>query len=173
MLPVLLRRWQRRPFDAHLGRWLLVIRRLAILVILLLGYLYYRLAGEAYALVAIGLISFAAVAQFAPVVFAALYWRGGTREGALAGLTAGFVVWIYTLLLPSFARSGWLPPMFMDSGIFGVDLFETPGPVWSHRLERRHPQPVLEPNRQYRRLPDGLRPALPQRGGGRPGRPLC
>jgi Na+/proline symporter/nitrogen-specific signal transduction histidine kinase len=121
-LPVLLRRWQSRAKDADLGRLLLVIRRLAIVAILLLGYLYYRLAGEAYALVAIGLISFTAVAQFAPCVIGALYWRGGTREGALAGLSAGFLVWLYTLLLPSFAKSGWLPTAFLDPGPFGLDL---------------------------------------------------
>jgi Na+/proline symporter/nitrogen-specific signal transduction histidine kinase len=120
-LPVLLRRWSRRP-AADLGRLLLGVRRAAILVILLLGYLYYRLAGEAYALVGIGLISFVAVAQFAPAVIGGLYWRGGTREGALAGLLAGFIVWIYTLLLPSFAKSGWLPSAFMDSGPGGLDV---------------------------------------------------
>jgi Na+/proline symporter/nitrogen-specific signal transduction histidine kinase len=124
VLPLLLRRWQSRAMDADLGRLLLVIRRLAIVAILLLGYLYYRLAGEAYALVAIGLISFAAVAQFAPQVIAALYWRGGTREGALAGLSAGFLVWIYTLLLPSFAKSGWLSAGFIDSGPFGIGLLK-------------------------------------------------
>ena len=46
------------------------------------------LAGEAYALVSIGLISFAAVAQFAPAVLGGIYWKGGTRAGALAGLSA-------------------------------------------------------------------------------------
>jgi hypothetical protein len=100
---------------------LLGIRRGAIVVILLLlGYLYFRLAGEAYALVSIGLISFAAVAQFAPVVIGGMYWRGGTREGALAGLLAGFAVWVYTLLLPSFAKSGWLDPGFLEHGVFGL-----------------------------------------------------
>ena len=123
-LPALLRRWQRRPLDADLGALLLAIRRAAIVAILLLGYLYYHLAGEAYALVAIGLISFAAVAQFAPPVIAALYWRGGTREGALAGLSAGFLVWLYTLLLPSFAKSGWLPAGFLDAGPFGLALLK-------------------------------------------------
>jgi Na+/proline symporter len=44
------------------------MRRGAIMLILLLGYVYFHLAGEAYALVSIGLISFAAVAQFAPAV---------------------------------------------------------------------------------------------------------
>jgi signal transduction histidine kinase len=120
VLPGLLRRLHRLRPAADLGRTLLGVRRLAILAILLLGYLYYRLAGEAYALVAIGLISFAAVAQFAPVTIAALYWRGGTREGALAGLCAGFLVWIYTLLLPSFAKSGWLPIGFLEQGPFAI-----------------------------------------------------
>mgnify|MGYP001177934779 CR=1 FL=1 len=99
---------------------LLGIRRGAIIVVLLLGYLYFRLAGEAYALVSIGLISFAAVAQFAPAMLGGMYWRGGTREGALAGLLAGFAVWIYTLLLPSFAKSGWLDPVFLEQGLFGA-----------------------------------------------------
>jgi Na+/proline symporter len=58
--------------------------------VLLLGYVYFHLAGEAYALVSIGLISFAAVAQFAPALLGGMYWKGGTRDGALAGLLAGF-----------------------------------------------------------------------------------
>jgi signal transduction histidine kinase len=101
---------------------LLGIRRGAIVGVLLLGYLYFRLAGEAYALVGIGLISFAAAAQFAPAVLGGMYWRGGTREGAFAGLAAGFVVWAYTLLLPSFAKSGWLDRGFLDQGLFGQPL---------------------------------------------------
>ena len=101
---------------------LLGIRRWAIAIILGLGYLYFRVAGEAYALVSIGLISFAAVAQFAPVVIGGLFWKGGTRDGALAGLAAGFALWTYTLLLPSFAKSGWLPAGFIEHGLFGIEL---------------------------------------------------
>jgi Na+/proline symporter/nitrogen-specific signal transduction histidine kinase len=122
VMPILLR-WRRLGLERKpdLSGLLLNIRRGAIGGILLLGYVYFRVAGEAYALVAIGLISFAAVAQFAPAVFGGLYWRGGTRQGALAGLSAGFAVWMYTLLLPSFAKSGWLPPDFA-AGAFGIDL---------------------------------------------------
>ncbi|MBK1723249.1 sensor histidine kinase [Thiocystis violacea] len=122
VLPALMRLWRRHRPPEDLGWLLLNIRRGAIVAILMLGYLYYRLAGEAYALVSIGLISFVAIAQLAPAVIGGLYWRGGTREGALAGLSAGFLVWTYTLLLPSFARSGWLPTAFMESGPGGIDI---------------------------------------------------
>ncbi|MFD1627786.1 sensor histidine kinase [Azospirillum griseum] len=105
---------------ADLSPLLLAIRRGAIAVILLLGYLYFRLAGSAYALVSIGLISFAAVAQFAPALIGGLYWTGATRRGALAGVAGGTLVWAYTLLLPSFARSGWLPVSFIEAGPWGV-----------------------------------------------------
>ncbi|HEU5176696.1 MAG TPA: histidine kinase dimerization/phospho-acceptor domain-containing protein, partial [Burkholderiales bacterium] len=125
VMPVLLRmralRLNQRP---DLTGLLLGIRRGAIVLILLLGYLYFKIAGEAYALVSIGLISFAAVAQFAPAALGGIFWKGGTRRGALAGLGAGFLVWCYTLLLPAFARSEWLPIGFLEHGPFGIELLK-------------------------------------------------
>lgn len=123
IMPLLLRRgWFGLHERSDLSGLLLNIRRWAIVIILMLGYAYFRLAGEAYALVSIGLISFAAVAQFAPALIGGLYWKGATRSGALAGLVAGFSIWLYTLLLPSFAKSGWLPADFMSAGLFGIEL---------------------------------------------------
>ncbi len=123
VMPLLLRRRRgASPADGDQTRLLLRIRRAAILAILLLGYLYFHLAGEAYALVSIGLISFAAVAQFAPAALGGMYWKGGTQRGALAGLGAGFALWVYTLMLPSLARSGWFPSGFMQDGPFGLTL---------------------------------------------------
>lgn len=123
VMPFLLRSgWFGLGKKQDLSGLLLEIRRWAIVIILMLGFAYFRLAGEAYALVSIGLISFAAVAQFAPAVIGGLYWKGATRSGALLGLLAGFVVWAYTLLLPSFAKSGWMPADFMSAGLFGIQL---------------------------------------------------
>jgi signal transduction histidine kinase len=51
-----------------------------------------------------------------------MYWKGGTQRGALAGLGAGFALWVYTLMLPSLARSGWFPSGFMQDGLFGLAL---------------------------------------------------
>jgi signal transduction histidine kinase len=117
VLPLLLRN-QAFAHPRDLTGTLLAIRRAVIVALLLLGYVYFRVAGEAYALVSIGLISFAAVAQFAPALLGGLYWKGGTRNGALAGLAAGALLWVYTLMLPSIAKSGWLPASFVQQGLF-------------------------------------------------------
>jgi Na+/proline symporter/signal transduction histidine kinase len=125
VMPVLLRLRRLRLNERRdLTGLLLGIRRGAIVLILLLGYLYFKLAGEAYALVSIGLISFAAVAQFAPAILGGIFWKGGTRAGALCGLLAGFGVWLYTLLLPALARSGWLPTGMLEQGPFGIELLK-------------------------------------------------
>ncbi|MFO0003031.1 MAG: histidine kinase, partial [bacterium] len=76
--------------------------------------------GGSYALVSIGLLSFAAVAQFAPTILGGMYWRSATRIGALGGLAGGFAVWAYTLLVPAFARSGWIDAAFLTEGPFGI-----------------------------------------------------
>ena len=121
VMPLLLRTRLFQPDAGHdLTGLLLGIRRAAILVVLVLGYMYFHLAGEAYALVSIGLISFAAVAQFAPAVLGGLYWKGGTSRGALVGLLAGFLMWAYTLMLPSLAKSGWLDEAFLSQGLWGL-----------------------------------------------------
>jgi signal transduction histidine kinase len=125
VMPVLLRMRRLRLTERRdLTGLLLGIRRGAIVLVLLLGYLYFRLAGEAYALVSIGLISFAAVAQFAPAVLGGIFWKGASRRGALWGLVIGFAVWFYTLMLPAFARSGWLPTSLLEHGPFGIELLK-------------------------------------------------
>jgi Na+/proline symporter/nitrogen-specific signal transduction histidine kinase len=118
VLPLLL---QRRAFAGRdLTRTILAIRRVVIVALLLLGWLYFSVAGEAYALVSIGLISFAAVAQFAPALLGGMFWKGGTRNGALAGLAAGALLWAYTLMLPSIAKSGWMDASFVSAGPLGI-----------------------------------------------------
>ena len=129
VMPVLLR-WKALDLAARsdLGGLLLAIRRSAIVVILLLSYGYFRLTGDSQALVSIGLMSFAAVAQFAPAMLLGMYWKGGSRVGALVGLSAGFVVWAYTLPIPALVESGLLPQSFISSGPFGI------GPLRPYQL---------------------------------------
>jgi Na+/proline symporter/CheY-like chemotaxis protein len=99
---------------------LLLVRRGAIVAITALGYFYYLIMDESVALASIGLLSFAAAAQFMPLIVLGLYWRRATRVGAIAGLTTGFVLWAYTLFLPTLARSGLFSGEFIDEGLFGI-----------------------------------------------------
>ena len=119
-LPWLLRR--AGPAGGDFRRPLLVSRRLAIVGVVLLGHFYAVFAGNGVSLVTIGLISFAAAAQVAPALLGGLYWRGATRNGALAGLIGGFLVWGYTLTLPTLSTSGLLSQSFVDHGPWGMRL---------------------------------------------------
>ncbi|GGY30967.1 hybrid sensor histidine kinase/response regulator [Rhodanobacter panaciterrae] len=102
---------------SDLSQLVLRVRRVAIVGLALLAYAYYRVAADAENLAATGLLAFAAVAQFAPALIAALYWRGASRRGVAVGLVGGFSVWLYTLLLPAVSRSSaWL-----QQGPFGWD----------------------------------------------------
>lgn len=96
----------------------LLARRVSIAVIMALGYFYYSLSGGGAALASIGLVAFAGFSQILPALVGGLFWRGATRTGALAGLTVGFALWIYTLLLPGMGAT-WMPQSILQNGLFG------------------------------------------------------
>ena len=105
----------------EMGPVLLMIRRSAIVVILALAYGYYQMIATSAALAQIGLLSFAAAAQFAPALFIGLIWKRATSSGAMAGILVGFSFWVYTLALPLFSDAGWLPTSFVEHGLFGIE----------------------------------------------------
>jgi Na+/proline symporter/signal transduction histidine kinase len=120
VMPLVLQRSSASPADSqNVASLLLKSRRVAIFGILLLAYFYYRQSGAAQ-LASIGLLSFAAVAQFAPAFFGGLFWRRGTAAGALAGMIVGFLVWVYTLFLPSFADAALIGAEMLTQGPFGI-----------------------------------------------------
>jgi len=91
--------WRQRLEDgASLGKRVLWVRRAAIVSLALLAFAYYRCTSGSISLAAIGLLAFAAVAQFAPALFAALYWTGASRAGVFWGMLSGFIAWGYLLL---------------------------------------------------------------------------
>lgn len=108
----------RESVSGNFSNTLLMVRRISIIAILTLGFMYYRLTETTNPLASIGLISFAGVAQFLPALIGGIYWRNGTQAGATAGLLAGFALWIYTLLVPSMAGAGWAFVELTASGPF-------------------------------------------------------
>ncbi|MEM9124452.1 MAG: ATP-binding protein, partial [Pseudomonadota bacterium] len=97
----------------------LMARRVSIAAIMALGYFYFSLSGGGAALASIGLVAFAGISQILPALVGGLFWRGATRTGALVGLTVGFVLWIYTLLLPGMGAT-WMPAHVLQNGPFGL-----------------------------------------------------
>jgi Na+/proline symporter/signal transduction histidine kinase/ActR/RegA family two-component response regulator len=102
------------------SRLLIHIRRGSIVGISLLAYFYYLMMDRSAALASIGLLSFAAAAQFMPLIVLGMYWQRSTRVGAFAGLLTGFVLWAYTLFLPTLARSGVFSGDFIEQGLFRI-----------------------------------------------------
>ena len=122
VIPLILKRRASRPGEpSDAGAQLLMVRRISIFAILCLAYFYYRSAGPAQ-LASIGLLSFAAIAQFAPAFFGGLIWRRATARGAIAGMTAGILVWSYTLLLPSVSDAGIVGGRILTDGPLGIAL---------------------------------------------------
>ncbi len=119
------------------GAKLILIRRLVIVALLLLAYAYYRLAEDSAALAQIGLLSFAAAAQFAPALIGSIYWRHGKKNGVIAGLTSGILIWGYTLFLPAVlgldVMASVFPSAFNPHSLFGLNFGDslTHGVFWS------------------------------------------
>jgi signal transduction histidine kinase/Na+/proline symporter len=117
---VLQRRPEGRTGGADFSDFLLRSRRLAIFAIMVMAYFYYRALGNTQ-LVAIGLLSFAAIAQLAPAFFGGLLWRRATARGAIGGMLIGFVVWLYTLFIPSFMDTSTAGILLLQHGPFGIE----------------------------------------------------
>ena len=91
-------------------------RRASILVVLAMGYAYFRLTGGSDALASIGLISFVGIAQVLPALLFGLFWTGATRAGAAGGIATGFALWAWTMLLPVLGG----PEALIEAGPFGI-----------------------------------------------------
>ena len=118
LMPIIVRIAPKKWFPSLL----LNLKRCGILLVILLGYLYHTIVADKYMLVNMGIISFVAVAQFAPAYIGGLYWHRGNKAGALMGMSMGFILWMYTLLLPSIIRSGWWETRILEEGLFGIGL---------------------------------------------------
>ena len=125
ILPLSLMLQSKAPhLQSDLRRITVVSRRVTIFVLLGLGYLYYSLSGGSDALASIGLIAFLGVSQFIPALVGGLFWRQATKAGALSGVLTGFVVWLFTLFLPSFENSFVMPASVIEQGLFGISLLK-------------------------------------------------
>lgn len=111
---------KKNPESDDVRTLLLRARRLSIAAILALGYFYFILTGGASALASIGLIAFLGVSQVLPPLVGGLFWNNATRLGAISGIIVGFVLWAYTLFLPSFGGGLIMSQSVLDNGPYGI-----------------------------------------------------
>jgi signal transduction histidine kinase len=108
--------------DKGIRNWLKTTRRIGIVVIMILAYLFERYVAEKFSLVSIGLVSFVAVAQFAPSIIGGVYWKRATKQGSLASIIIGFAIWFYTLVIPSIVQAGYFPHEIITTGPWGISI---------------------------------------------------
>ncbi len=125
IVPTLLRSHRIRAWieARDLASLILTIRRLSIIILMLMAFIYYRFAGDAQ-LAQMGLLSFAAISQIAPAFLGGLFWRRANARGALAGLMVGICVWAYTLLLPSFDAKYLQLESLVTNGPLGISYLK-------------------------------------------------
>jgi Na+/proline symporter/nitrogen-specific signal transduction histidine kinase len=100
-------------------------KRISIPIVLFSAYIYMSIIGKDYPLVEIGLISFVGIVQLAPSFFGGLFWKSANKTGTIAGLIIGFILWYFTLLYPTFIRSGLMSEMdVLDTGLYGISALK-------------------------------------------------
>ncbi|WP_306643846.1 ATP-binding protein [Sanyastnella coralliicola] len=101
-------------------------KRLSILLVFVLAYTYQHYLSERTALVSVGMTSFIGIAQLAPAFIGAIYWRNGTKTGAISGLLVGFITWSALLIIPGLI----IDPELATTGeatLFGQWIFDAIG----------------------------------------------
>ena len=125
ILPIWVRsKTHNSPAENISGKSIISIRRFAIVIIIIMSYWYDKVVAQHFQLVSLGLVSFVAVAQFAPSIFGGMYWKSASKNGALAGMIAGFVIWFYTLVIPTLVSAGVLPERIIENGPLGIELLK-------------------------------------------------
>ena len=122
VMPIVLRltAGQQRSDGQGMTSMVLVARRLSIVLILSLGFFYFFFTRDSDALAPIGLISFAAIAQFFPAVIAALFWRDASLRAATLAIAVGFIVWFWCSFLPSFESVSPAVARLLIEGPWGI-----------------------------------------------------
>ncbi len=134
--PALLGR-QSNDGPRNFGKLMLLVRRAAIAAIMVFALLWALAIPDNQRLASIGLVAFAAMAQFVPVLILAVYRGNRDAIAARYSLIAGLIVWFYTLALPQILGPSALALLatspFDPYHLFGLGALSpiSHGAIWS------------------------------------------
>ena len=122
ILPLLIRRHKNRSNIPDYSKALILTRRLTVIAVIFMAWMYQHMLAENIALTAIGLIAFALAVQLAPAIIFGLYWHRGNAMGVFAGLASGTLIWFITLMLPLLSNAGLIDKDLLIHGLFGLEF---------------------------------------------------
>lgn len=120
ILPLLLKHKEHIQEYEDYSTLLLIIRRITIVLIIALAFIYYRLLAENVALTSIGLIAFALAVQLMPAVLIGIFWKNGNYKGVYAGLITGTSIWFYALMIPLLSEANLISASLLEHGLFNI-----------------------------------------------------
>ncbi len=135
VLPLLFGQKIVNPNSKRLQQIIVDSRRIGVFVILLAAYIFEKLVAERFSLVSIGLISFAAVAQFAPAVILGIYWKQANLKAAFTGIFIGFACWFYMLIFPSLSSIHPIIESIVKEGLFHISILKPTAFLGLHNLD--------------------------------------
>ncbi|MDN3647420.1 PAS-domain containing protein [Reinekea marina] len=119
LFPVLIRNKLAQD-STQVATWLILMRRLIIVAVILSAWFYSVMFGQSEALSKIGLLAFSLVVQLTPALLLGLYWRKAHYRGAYAGMIAGGITWVWTLMIPMLNDAGYVPSSLIENGPWGI-----------------------------------------------------
>lgn len=100
-------RWQIAiPQGRSIGEFIVLLRRLAIIAILGLAYVYFRVMPADTDLARLGFTSLAASAQIVPALIGSVVWQRGQARAAFWSIVVGMLIWGWGVVLPQLGGPG-------------------------------------------------------------------
>ena len=110
--------------SAENATYIKTIRRVSIFILIIAAYLFYYYFSIQLSLYSIGLIAFVVISQLAPSFFIGLYWNRGSSKAAIIGILIGFMITVYTLILPFTIEGLTGSREFTENGIFNLEMLK-------------------------------------------------
>ena len=110
--------------SAENATYIKTIRRVSIFILIIAAYLFYYYFSIQLSLYSIGLIAFVVISQLAPSFFIGLYWNRGSSKAAIIGILIGFMITVYTLILPFTIEGLTGSREFTENGMFNLEMLK-------------------------------------------------
>lgn len=121
LLPILIRNFgQERFAKIQTESFIISLKRSLVLFVLVIAYLFFTYFPQSHyndsATYAASILMF----QLAPALIGGVYWNSATARGMFAGIIAGILMWLVTMIIPILVEQNILGEDILTEGIAGI-----------------------------------------------------